>query len=84
MTTRFVGIKEFRQNMAEISDSARKKRQRIIIMRKNKPLFELTPLVGDDEGVYTQEFVRGIEEAERQIKKGQTYTAAEVRKMVGL
>ena len=84
MTTRFVGIKEFRQNMAGISDAARKKKQRIIIMRKNKPLFELMPLVGDDEGVYTQAFVRGIEEGERQIKKGQTYSAAEARKMLGI
>ena len=84
MTTRFVGIKEFRQNMASISDAARKKRQRIIVMRKNKPLFELTPMIGDEDGVYTPEFVRGIEEGLRQIKKGQTYSAAQVRKMVGL
>ncbi len=84
MTTRFIGIKEFRQNMASISESARKKKQRIIILRKNVPLFELLPLVGDEEGVYKPEFVRGIEEAERQIKRGEVYSMEEVEKRLGL
>lgn len=84
MTTRFVGLKEFRANIAKITQDAIKRHQTVIILKKNRPICELTPLVGDEEGIYRPEFVRGILEAERQIKKGQVYTSAQVRKYLGL
>ncbi len=84
MATRFVGLKEFRSNIAKITREAIKKHQTVVILRKNRPICELTPLIGDEEGVYRPEFVRGIAEAERQVKKGQVYTPEEVRKYLGL
>ena len=46
MITRFVGTKELRQNMAKIAREAQEKNERIIVLRKNQPIFELRPLSG--------------------------------------
>ncbi len=39
-----VGVKEFRANMHEISEKARKNKCRLLIMKKNVPVFEVRPL----------------------------------------
>ena len=62
MITRFVGIKQFRQNMAKISDQARKKKERLIVLRKNKPIFELRPIQAKDA---LFEFYKDIEKIGR-------------------
>lgn len=82
MTTRIVGIKEFRQHMAVISETARKKKQRLIIMRNNKPLFELRPLDAKMTGI--EKLLRDIEKARDDVKKGRTFTLDQVEKMLGL
>lgn len=80
MTTRFIGIKEFRQNMARIASTASKKNQRLIVMRKNRPLFELRPL--SKETVILEELMHDIEKARDDVRNGRTYTTAQVRKML--
>ena len=80
--TKFIGMKELRQNMAKISKEAERKNQQLIVMRKNRPIFKLVPL--DDEGVYKEAFVRELEEAVQEVKKGSTYTQKEVEEMLGL
>jgi len=82
MTTRFVGIKELRQDMAKITKEAQKKNQRIIVLRKNKPVFELRPL--SDEDSLIESFTRDITEAKAQVKRGETHTQEEVLKELGL
>jgi hypothetical protein len=82
MTTRFVGIKEFRQHMAVISETARKKKQRLIIVRNNKPIFELRPLDAKTTGI--EKLLKDIEKARDSVKKGKTYTLEQVEKMLGL
>lgn len=82
MTTRFIGIKELRQNMAKVSDRALKKNERVIVLRKNKPIFELKPLTGSDALV--ESFRRDIEEARLSVRAGNVYTQDETRKMLGL
>ena len=84
MTTRYIGLKEFRNNIGKIALDARKKHQNIIILRKNVPLCELVPLTGDDEGVYKPEFVAKALKARSRIGKGRSYTSDEVRKKLGL
>lgn len=44
MTTKFIGVKELRQNMARVAYAARKHNQRLIVLKKNEPIFELRPL----------------------------------------
>jgi hypothetical protein len=82
MTTQFVGIREFRQNMAAIAAIARKKNRRLIILRKNMPIFELRPLNPSERRM--AEFLRSIAEAEGDIKAGRTYTTEQVMKSLGL
>lgn len=48
MNTLFIGIKEFRKNMAKVTADALENKQRVIILRKNQPIFELIPLSKKD------------------------------------
>ncbi|MEK7532518.1 MAG: hypothetical protein AAB579_02865 [Patescibacteria group bacterium] len=82
MTTRFVGLKELRQNMARITNAALKKKERLIVLRKNEPLFELRPLSKKD--VILERFLLSIREAEEDVKAGRVYSQEEIEKMFGL
>ncbi|MBI4457512.1 hypothetical protein HY633_00950 [Candidatus Uhrbacteria bacterium] len=82
MTTRFIGMKDFRQNMASIMMTARKKNQRLIVLRKNQPMFELLPL--DPEQLELEKFLPEIEAAREEIRQGKFYTLEEVRKKLRL
>ncbi len=82
MVTRFVGVKELRQNMAKVSEQMLKRGERVIVLRKNKPIFELRPLK-DDEAL-VESFRRDIEEARADVRAGKVHTQAQVRKKLGL
>ena len=82
MTTRFIGVKEFRQNMAKIAKQARKKNERLVILRKNEPIFELRPLSKKDATL--ERLTRDIDEARADVKAGRVYTTEQVRDMLGL
>lgn len=47
MNTKFVGIKDFRQNISEYAKRAQKGDSRFVIMNRNKPLFEIKPFAED-------------------------------------
>ena len=82
MTTKFVGIKEFRANMASYSETCRKKNQRLIIMRKNQPLFELRPL--DPKAASLEKLLRAVEEGREDVRMGRVMTTEQVIKKLGL
>ena len=82
MTTRFVGIKEFRQNMAQLALKARKNNERLVILRKNEPIFELRPLSKKDATL--EALMRDIEEAREDVRAGRVYSLEEVQKSLGL
>ena len=82
MTTKFIGVKDLRQNMAKITKDAQKKKERIIVLRKNKPIFELRPL--SDEDIYKESFIRDVKEAVADKKAGRVKSQAQVEKMLGL
>ncbi|MBI2097807.1 MAG: type II toxin-antitoxin system Phd/YefM family antitoxin [Candidatus Vogelbacteria bacterium] len=82
MAIKFIGIKELRQNMAKISSAARKRRERLIVLRKNEPLFELRPL--SDQNALIETFRRDMEEAHADVRAGRLYTQKEARQMLGL
>ena len=79
-TTKFIGIKEFRQNIAKFAKTAQTKKERIIIMNRNKPLFELKPFAED---AHLDSFVESVLEAERDVAAGNVYTESEVMKEFG-
>jgi hypothetical protein len=82
MTTQFVGIKEFRANMATYSETAHRQKRRLIIMRKNRPLFELRPL--DAKTASLESLLKGVEEAREDARRGRTLSPADLRRELGL
>lgn len=82
MTTRFVGVKEFRQNMAKLSEQARKKNQRLIILKKNQPIFELRPLSKKD--AVLENLTKNLKEALDDVRHNRVYTQEEMESMLGI
>lgn len=82
MTTKMIGVKEFRQNMAKISEEVSKKNQRLIIMRKNKPIFELRPL--SDKEVTLESLVMDINDSLDDMKNNRVYSHEEMKDFFGL
>lgn len=82
MTTRFVGIKEFRQNLAKLAEHSRKKNERLVILNKNKPIFEVRPLSEKDATL--EALMQSIQEAEEDAKAGRVYSIEAVEKNLGL
>jgi len=71
MTTKFIGTKEFRQNIASYANQARESGVRYVVMNRTKPLFEIKSFADD---VYLDEFVASIKEAERDVAAGRVHT----------
>ncbi len=82
MTTRVIGTKEFRKNMAKIATASIKNNDRLIVLRKNKPIFELRPL--DKTSALTESFRLEIDEARKDLKSGDIYSQEEVERKIGL
>lgn len=80
MTTQFIGIKDFRQNLARYTKQAQKKKIQYIVLRKNVPVFRVSPL--DEKAMALEKLVAGIAESEDQIKNGEYYTQEEMFEMI--
>ena len=82
MTTRFVGIKEFRQNIASYTKNSKIKNIRIVVLKKNVPVFEVKPI---DEGEFVLEKLqKDVSKAREDVKKGNVYTHDQIMKEFGL
>jgi len=81
MTTKFIGIKEFRQNIADYAARARTGDVRFVVMNRTKPLFEIKPFADD---VYLDDFIADVKQAEADVAAGRVYTQEQVRKELGL
>jgi PHD/YefM family antitoxin component YafN of YafNO toxin-antitoxin module len=82
MTTKFIGLKEFRQNIASYTKEAKVKNIRFIILKKNVPVLEVKSL--DEKEFTLEKLAAEIAEAREQVKKGKVYTEQQVYKMLGL
>lgn len=82
MITKFIGVKEFRQNLAQISKQAQNKKERLIILRKNEPIFELKPLSKKD--IILEKLIIDVQDAMDDMKKGKVYTNEEIKSMFGV
>ena len=82
MATQYVGLKEFKAKINDYAAKVQKKNARFVVMKKNKPLFEVTPL--NDEAYYSEEFRKGIKRALADVKAGRVYSSEEVRKYLGI
>lgn len=84
MTTRLIGIKEFRQNLSKLSKEARKNNICFVVMHHSTPLFKVEPLEEDDliDQLIIQNYEKEIQTGLKQMKRGETYTPAQVRSML--
>lgn len=82
MTTKIIGIKEYRQNITSLWKAAREKNIRYVIMYHSKPVFEVNPLQDEDELI---EILRkDIKKAREQAKKGKVISHAALMAEFGL
>ena len=82
MTTKVIGIKEFRNNITSVWKDIRKGGVRLIIMHHSTPIFEVTPI--KEDRLTLEKFTNEIKEAREQIKKGEVYSETQVYKELGL
>lgn len=75
MNTQFVGIKDFRQKIAEYAKKASANKTRYIVMSHKKPLFELKPF---DEDETLDSFVAEIMEAQKDVAKGNVVSQEDI------
>lgn len=73
-----VGVKEFRANMHGISEKARKNKCRLLIMKKNVPVFEVRPL--SPKELFENEIL--ARQARSRFQK--SYTTDELRAVLGI
>ncbi len=82
MTTKLVGLKEFRLNLASLTKEVESGNVRLIVLKKNKPVLEVNPIEDKDE--YTlDDLKRDVKEAREQYMRGEFYTMEEVKKRIG-
>lgn len=81
MTTKFIGIKDFRRNLSSYAKTAKIKNIRIIILKKNIPILEIKAI--DEKDFVLEKLTKEIKEARKQVKKGLTHTQEELMKEFG-
>ncbi|MDP2631046.1 MAG: hypothetical protein Q8P56_06615 [Candidatus Uhrbacteria bacterium] len=82
MTTQFVGLKDFRQNLATYTAQVRTANTRLIILKKNKPILDVRGL--DEKNSSLEQLAYDIALAREDVKMGRIYTMEQVRKTLGL
>lgn len=70
MTTKIIGIKDYRKNITSLWKEAREKNIRYIVMYHARPVFEVNPLQDEDELI--EVLKKDIKEAREQAKNGET------------
>ncbi len=83
MTTKLIGLKEFRLNLADYTKQVESGKVRLIVLKKNKPVLEINPIKQKKEFTL-DDLEQEIAEAREQVKRGEVYTLEEVKKELGL
>ncbi len=83
MTTRIIGIREFRQNMSKLSRDARKNKKPVcfIVMNHSVPVFEVKPIVDEDgleNRLIMEKYCKELEESLAQAERGDVVSLDEV------
>jgi antitoxin (DNA-binding transcriptional repressor) of toxin-antitoxin stability system len=82
MTTKLIGVREFRQNMATLYAKAKKNNLRYIVLNHNQPIFKVEPLSKKDAII--ERLAIDVEEAREDVRQGRVYDFEEVCKEFGL
>ena len=82
MTTKLIGVKELRQNLATVSLAVERGKARYVVLRKNKPIFELRSINKKD--LARDQFILDIRKGLEDIRAGRVYSARQARKILGI
>ncbi len=82
MVTKLVGVKDFRQNIADYHKQAIKNDWRFIVLSRNKPIFDVRPL--NDKEATLEQLVADVATARADYAAGRVYTPSQARKFLGL
>ena len=82
MTTKLIGIKEFRAKITSLWKHARKYNVRYVVMYHSEPIFEINPIT--EKEVALEQLVKDVKRARAQVKRGEVYTQEEIMKEFGL
>ena len=82
MTTKLIGVREFRQNIATLYKQATKYNWRFVVLNRNQPIFKVEPLNKKD--AILEKLTVEVAEAREDVKKGRVYDFEEVCKEIGL
>jgi hypothetical protein len=80
MTTKVIGIKEFRNNINSLWEEACKKQIRYVVMRHSVPIWEVNPI--DEDALILEKFGDEILAAEKRIDNGEYTTHEELVEML--
>lgn len=81
ITTKTIGLKDFRTNITALWKTAQKKGIRYIVMHHARPVFEVNPVMEND--IYAK-LMADVAAARLAAKQGRVYTQEEVFKRLGL
>ena len=82
MTTKLIGIKEFRQNVTNLYKKAQTKNLQYIVLNRNQPIFKVSPLSKKDTII--EKLALDVEEARNDIKNGEIFDFEPVCNELGL
>ena len=82
MTIKLVGIKEFRRNLTKYSKEARSKNVYFIVMRHSQPIMKVMPVTQKE--LELEKLRADIAEARAQARRGEGYSSAEIRSLLGI
>lgn len=82
MTTQFVGLKEFRQNLATYTTKVASQKTRLIILKKNRPVLDVRGL--DEEAMFLEKLAQDVAKARDDVKKGRVHSQKKILREFGL
>lgn len=82
MTTKLIGIKEFRQNVTSLYKQAQEKNVQYVVLNRNQPIFKVSPLSKKDTII--EKLALDVEEARNDIKNGKVFDFEDVCNELGL
>jgi len=82
MTTKLIGVKEFRQNITSIYKQAQAKNIQYVVLNRNQPIFKVSPL--SEKDTIIEKLALDVEEARNDIKNGRVFDFEDVCNELGL
>jgi hypothetical protein len=79
MITKLIGLKEYRLNLTTIIKEASLNNWRIIVLNKNKPVFEVNPI--SDDIFEMEKLKKETSKARKEFKNGNFVSEEDVLKM---